>query len=108
MSVFNDFLQLLKADLLEIAQEFNEDIREELLSDGHAFAQILRQDLERWTKQLAKGSISKEEFAYLIEAKKNLAEMEALKQKGLAQARIDQLKASVIDSVIGSVFKVLA
>jgi hypothetical protein len=107
MSLFDDFLRTLKKDLLEVARNFSEDIREELLNDGEAFAIILQHDLERWTKQLAKGILSRDEFSYLVEAKKDLAEMEALKQKGLAQAKVDKLKVALIDSVVGSVFNVL-
>lgn len=107
MPVFKEFLSVLKADLLELAREFGEEITEELMEDGQAFAITLREDLERWTKQLGRGSLSREEFAFLIAAKKDLAEMEALKQKGLAEAKIDKLRIALVDRLIGSVFKVL-
>ncbi len=107
MSVFNDFLNILKSDLIEVGKNFGEDIKNELVDDGQAFAQKCREDLERWTTQLAEGSLSKEDFAYLVKAKKDLAEMEALKQKGLAKAKIDKLKAAVVNSVVGSTLKVL-
>jgi len=107
MSVFNDFLKILKTDLTEIAKNFGGDIKNELVGDGQAFAQKCREDLERWTALLAEGSLTKEDFAYLVEAKKDLAEMEALKQKGLTEAKIDKLKAAVLNSVVGSALKVL-
>jgi hypothetical protein len=40
-------------------------------------------------------------------AKKDLAEMETLKQKGLTLARIDRYKKAVSQSVLNAVFKTL-
>jgi hypothetical protein len=53
------------------------------------------------------GELSKKDFEWLLKSKKDLAEMESLKQKGLAQARIDRLKTALLQSVIGSVAKML-
>lgn len=102
MDDFAEFLSLFKARLIEIAQDTSRDIKEALLQDGSAFVQKTRDDLQRWTLLLAEGRLTKDEFEYLLEAKIDLAEMEALKQKGLAEIRIDELKQAVFEAIVGS------
>lgn len=57
---------------------------------------------------MAEGKLSRDEFEYLLKAKKDLAQMEALKKKGLALARIDKLKGSLLDTVAGAAIRTLA
>ena len=75
------------------------------LKDGQAFFKQARTDLERWTKALARGLLSKVDFEWLVRGKKDLAEMEALQQARLALVRVDQFRSSLIDLVIGTAFK---
>ncbi len=107
MDDFSQFLSLLKTQLTGIAKEAGEDIKDELIKDGRAFVEKTRDDLQRWTQLMAEGKLTRDEFEYLLQAKKDLAQMEALKQKGLAQARIDKLKSALLSAVVGSVFKTL-
>jgi hypothetical protein len=104
---FNRFLDTLKTDLGGVIKEFGEDFKEDILKDAEAFATKTRDDLEKWSQQLKDGEISIADFEFLVKSKKDLAEMEALKQKGLAQAKLDKLKADILDTVVGSVQKVL-
>lgn len=107
MSEFDDFLEILKDDLLDLAKDFGDDLKDEIIDDGTAFAQNAKEDLEEWNRMLANGELSQEDLEWLIEAKKDLAEMEALKQKGIAKAKIDNLRSAIIETVAGSMFKVL-
>ena len=105
MPTFNDFLTTLKNDLLKFAEENLKEHKDELLKDGNAFISSTKKDLQRWTEGLAAGVLSKKDFEFLVKGKKDLAEMEALKQLGLAKVRIVKLRDGVIDIVLGSVFK---
>jgi len=107
MADFKDFVEALKNELIGIAEEAAVDIKDELIEDGEAFARKAKEDIQRWMTLFAQGMLTQEEVAYLIKGKKDLAAMEALKQKGLAEARIDRLKNALISSVIDAVFKVL-
>jgi len=107
MSDFNDFLNALKSELTGIANEAGEDFRDELIKDGKDFVEKSREDLERWGRLVAHGELTREEFEFLLKAKKDLAQMEALKQKGLGQARIDKLKMALIGAVAGSAMRTL-
>jgi len=105
MPTFNEFLSTIKDDLLEFAKENLEEYKDELLKDGNAFVKKTKIDLERWTEGLASGALSKNDFEFLLKGKKDLAEMEALKQLGLSKIRINKITNGVIDVVVGSAVK---
>ncbi|MEX2347927.1 MAG: hypothetical protein WD511_01805 [Balneolaceae bacterium] len=104
---FDTFLNTLKNDLGGVIKEFGEEYKEDILKDAGAFAVKTRDDLEKWAKMLKEGELSVKDFEYLLKAKKDFAEMEALKQKGLTQARLDKLKADILDVVAGAVRKMV-
>lgn len=105
MPTFNDFVSTLKNDLLNFAKENLEDYKNEILKDGNAFIEKTKGDLKRWTEGLASGALSKADFEFLLKGKKDLAQMEALKQLGLSKIRISKITNGIIDVVIGSAFK---
>jgi hypothetical protein len=105
MPTFNDFVSTLKSDLLDFAKENLDEYKEELLKDGTLFIEKTKSDLERWTEGLASGAISQADFEFLLKGKKDLAQMEALKQLGLSKIRITKITNGVIDVVVGSAIK---
>lgn len=105
MPTFNDFLSTVKDDLMEFAKENLNAYKDELLEDGNAFVEKAKDDLKRWTDGLATGALSKADFEFLIKGKKDLAEMEALKQLGLSEIKINKLTEGVISVVVGSALK---
>jgi len=104
---FRLFLENFMNDLKSQSLELEEDIQDDLLKDGLDFVHKTRADLEKWSHQLAAGELTQEEFEWLLLAKKDLAEMETLKQKGLTLAKIDRYKKAVSQSVLNAVFKTL-
>ena len=105
MPTFNEFLSIIKDDLLEFAKENLEEYKDELLKDGNEFVKKAKKDLERWTEGLASGALSKADFEFLLKGKRDLAEMEALKQLGLSKIRVNKITNGVIDVVVGSAVK---
>jgi hypothetical protein len=105
MPTFNEFLSTIKDDLLEFAKENFEEYKDELLKDGNEFVKKAKKDLERWTEGLASGALSKADFEFLLKGKRDLAEMEALKQLGLSKIRVNRITNGVIDVVVGSAVK---
>lgn len=105
MPTFNDFVSTLKNDLLDFAKINYEEYKDELLKDGTIFIEKAKADLERWTDGLASGALTKEDFEFLLKGKKDLAQMEALKQLGLSKIRITKITNGIIDVVVGSAFK---
>ena len=105
MPTFNEFLSTIKEDLLEFAKENLEEYKDELLKDGNEFVKKAKKDLERWTEGLASGALSRADFEFLLKGKRDLAEMEALKQLGLSKIRVNKITNGVIDVVVGSAVK---
>jgi hypothetical protein len=105
MPTFNDFLSTCKNDLMDFARENFDEYKDELLKDGNTFLTKTREDLKRWTEALATGALSQADFEFLLKGKKDLAEMEALKQLGLSKIRINKITDGIINVVIGSAVK---
>lgn len=107
MEDFDQFLDILVEKLKNIAKGLAKDIKDAFIQDGVSFAETAKNRLQRWTKLVEEGRLTMDEFKYLLEAEKDLAKMEALKEKGLAKIRIDKLRHSLINAVIESVIAVL-
>ena len=105
MPTFNDFVSTLKNDLLDFAKENLEEYKDELLKDGTLFIEKTKSDLERWTEGIASGALSPTDLEFLLKGKKDLAQMEALKQLGLSKIRITKITNGIIDVVVGSAVK---
>ena len=105
MTRFAAYLKALKDGLTQLVANSVQDFRQAATKDGQAYFTKARADLERWTKALARGQLSQADFEWLVQGKGDLAEMEALKQAGLAFVRVDQFRSSLIDLVIGTAFK---
>lgn len=100
MPDFNDFLTLLKEHLVTLGRSEVEEHAEALLQDGQDFAQQAEADLKQWTGALAAGAMTGPEFRLAVRGRAELAQMEALKQAGLAAIRIDKLKQSIVDTIV--------
>jgi hypothetical protein len=105
MPTFNDFVSTLKNDLLEFAKENFDEYKEELLKDGNAFLEKTKSDIERWTEGLSTGTLSPMDFEFLLKGKKDLAQMETLKQLGLSKIRITKITNGIIEVIAGSAIK---
>lgn len=88
-------------------KEMLPSFREAIFSSGKDFLKDSRRDLERWAALLAAGSISQEEFEWLVQARVHLAEMESLLAAGLTLARIDELRMTLVRSITGAAFHLI-
>lgn len=100
MADFEKLLGELKAGILEIAKKEAVDYAREFRADGEAFLLAAQEDLERWAGQAARGELTAKQLERLIRGKRSVAEMRALKQAGIAAARIDALQAKIVSLVI--------
>ncbi len=107
MSKFDDFVTEVKTGIADIAKTQIKDFVAQATSDGQAFLEALKADLQTWTKQLAAGTLTRKDFAFLVRGKQDLAKMNALTEAGLATIRIDQIRSAVIDLIIAAAFKMI-
>lgn len=107
MADFDKYLATLKDKIEELAKTHLKEYIEAAVMDGQSFVEKTKADLERWTSSLAKGELSKEDFVWLVKGKKDLAEMEALKQAGLSQVRMDNFRNSLLSLVTDTALEAL-
>ncbi|WP_291319736.1 hypothetical protein [Desulfonatronospira sp.] len=102
---FSLIVEEFRNELISLSSDLRDDIKDALLQDGLDFIEGSKADLERWSNLFAAGQLSREELEWLLRSKRDLVEMEALKQKGLALARIDRYRNAVTQSALNAVFK---
>ncbi len=97
---FDQFFDTLKTGVVDIAKTEAADFLQQATDDGKKFLDDSKDKIIKWTKMLADEQLDKDEFASLVRGQKDLAEMVALKQAGMAAVRIDRIRVAVIDLVI--------
>jgi len=107
MSQFDDFLHEVKTGAEQIAQQEAAEFLGAATKDAQAFLNDLETDLKTWTQRLASGQLSLTDFEFLVKGKKDLAQMVALKEAGLAVIRIDRVRNALIDLVIKAASKMI-
>lgn len=105
MAAFDDFIEALKTELVDFAEYSWKMYEKAAVKDGTAFVETLKADLERWTRMLAKGDLTRDDFEWLLFGKKDLAELVSLKQKGLAKVALDRFVNGLIDTIVSTAFK---
>ena len=100
------FLAEVMTLLAEQIRENLPNIREVILNSSEEMLIKSGQDLARWNAMLAAGTISAQEYEWLVDSRISVVEMDGLKTAGLALARIDELKASIVQSITGAALRV--
>lgn len=103
----DDLLDALRDEVTDLATSHFDDFADAAIDDGEAFLDDSKDDLKEWTQLLAEDKLTQEEFRSLVEGKKDLAEMKALKRAGLAAVRIDKFRSELVDRVVDTAGRVL-
>ena len=106
MANYQDFLDAFKPALQDLAKQTLDAYSKQATADGQAFVDTQKANLDKWTKELVDGELSKADFTDLVKGIQDLAELVALKQAGLAAARLDGFRTSLMNLVIDTAFKV--
>jgi hypothetical protein len=104
---FNEIFQSLLTGVESIAQDSLQNYYQAAKADGEDALESMKANLERWTQEVASGSLTADDLGYLLKEEAALDEMTALKQAGLADVRLDQFKDSLIGLVINTITAVL-
>ena len=107
MPDFKDLFEQLKQGVIDLAESTVKKYAGKAKSDGKQMLEDMKEKLKRWTTLLAEGKLTTEDFEWLVNSQKDLIQMAALKQTGLALIRIDQFKASLMNMVVDTVFSFL-
>lgn len=106
MATFDDYEKELGRGVRKLAQKLVDGFEEEALSDMNTFMGKSRKNLERWTRLLAAGALSKEDFQDLLEAQKALAELHELTRVGIGHTKIERFRTDLISLFIDTAMKV--
>lgn len=106
MSNFDSFIDAIEEGTKELAKKTLKGFKDDAVTDAKEFLDASKDDLQRWTKLLAKGELSEDDFEWLVMGRKDVAELHALRQSGLALVRLDRFKNAFLDLVIDSAFDV--
>jgi len=102
MPDFDEFLDVLKDEIVDLAKTHLEEARGLAVQDAEAFLDESKDDLKRWTHLMEAGTLSEADVKSLVRGKKDVAEMKALKQAGLAAVEIDRFRNALLDRVVGT------
>lgn len=105
MADFKEFWENLKKGLESLTKDNLTAFQGAAEKDGKAFLNKTQKDLQRWTGLLARGELSREDFQWLVKGKKDLAEMEALKEAGLTLAKVEKFQNSLVSLVVDTAFE---
>jgi len=106
MSDFDKFWDAVKTGVVQLAQSSLQDYWQTAVQDGTNFLEKRQEELQRWTVMLAAGELSRADFEDLVMGQADLAEMELLKQAGLAQVQVDRFVNGLLNLVIEAAVKV--
>lgn len=100
-------LKELKNESATLAKSIFKEFKDEAETDAKNLIATLEVDLKNWTLQLANGQLTKDDFEWLVMAKKELIEIVGLKHAGISLIKLDELKAKLLNLVITKVFGLL-
>jgi hypothetical protein len=101
---FDEILQQVLGQSKELGKTLFKQYAKQASDDTRDFLERSRKSLERAAILLADGKIDRDDFEDLVRGKRDLAEMRALKQVGLAKAAIDTFTNGVLNIFIEAVF----
>lgn len=96
-------LKDLKGNILNLLGDKLKEFKPELEQDLQEYIAQSKTKLERWVLLLAKGSITKEEFEWLLKSQQDLLALKALQVAGLSKIRLNNIKKSIISIIIETV-----
>jgi hypothetical protein len=92
--------QTLKDGIAALAKNTLADFFEEAVADGNAILLAWKTKITNWSELLARGEIDADDLRSLVLGERDLLQLEALRQKGLALIRVDQFKRDLCNLVV--------
>lgn len=93
-------LVTLKDGVTNLATTNVQNYLNEAKADGLKMVDSLKADIQTWGQELAAGKMSANDVEFLVMAKKELIQMNALKQVGLGQVKVDEFKNSILYLIV--------
>lgn len=104
---FESLFQTIKDEIVQLAAASAKQYAAQAKAEGLQLAEGLKNDILTWTVQIENGNLGKDDVTFLIEAKKDLIRLHALKLAGLAAITIDELVQSILKILTSSLLKII-
>ena len=98
----------IEQQIMEVANRSMSTYGDAAMADAKQLLSDIAEDLQRWTKLLRTGKITRAEFQWLISSAKQLVNMPALKKAGLSSIRIERFAANVLSIISDTILKKMA
>ncbi len=96
-------LEELRKNLLAVLGEKYKEFKPEIQKDVKDFLDKSREKLERWSLLLVAGSLTEDEFAWLLKSQQDLVTLKALQGAGLSKIKLNNLKNTIFKTVLQTV-----
>jgi len=107
MDKFDTFMAIFNKEVSKTAKDLFSGYAKQAVKDASDFIANTKKDIKTWIDQLSKGEITLDDFEFFLKGQKDLAKMNALKQKRLGIVQINKFKSALIDIVRDAVSTVL-
>jgi hypothetical protein len=104
---FPAILVALKDGVTNLATTNVQNYLNEAKADGFKLVDSLKTDIQTWEQELATGKMSAEDLEFLVMAKNEVIQMNALKQVGLGLVKVDEFKNSILHLVVKTLVKAI-
>lgn len=94
---------ILNSDITKLAKEMFSEFASDAIKDATTFLEKTETDVKRWSEAVASGDMSKEDFESLLKGRQDLAKMELLTKKGIAQIEIDKFRRTLFRIIVDKV-----
>ena len=97
----------IKQQILTDAKQKFKDYLPELEKDLQKFLKKSEEKLKRWSILLLEGSITKDEFEWLVKSQQNLIQLNTLQVAGLSKIKLNNLKNNILKTIIDTTTKAI-
>jgi len=97
---FESLLKNLEDEISSLAVSTIKEYADQAKTDGLNMIETLKKDIQSWSQEVIEGKLNKDDLEFLVMSKKELIQMNALKQAGLALVKIDEFKNSVLTLIV--------
>ena len=98
MAKFDEFLDALKLGVAELVDDL-EDHKDDMVAASEAFIDDSKDDLEKWTKQVAEGDMSADDLEFLVKGKGDLAMINWHTTVGLTKVAVDEFRNGLLELI---------
>lgn len=96
-------LDELRKNLITVLGDKYKEFKPEIQKDVKDFLEKSREKLERWSILFLAGSLTEDEFSWLLKSQQDLVTLKALQGAGLSKIKLNNIKNSIFKTVLQTV-----